>query len=544
MKRNLLSVCFLLVTIFSCKKKEVVIPFDFSAFKTELQSIVNTESSLDSLSTLLTSALLENSYQPILSEKHGFSEAALILEKLNEMDNHGLSTYFLSLKNEWDSIQIKNDSLFNLAIKNSDYSKIAATELLARKTAITINKVIEFGAVNPNAVFNAHGFYVKTYQPDESWYLHQLAEQKPGSYTNENMPLNPRYAQLMKTYASMDFKKLSEEFEKVPSFTSRVLEEGDKYAGAQQLRKRLGMDLLADDHENVNRYDEQLVEAVKKFQSKYGLATDGVIGPSTLGLINKTPEEIKHQIEATLERFRWKTDIAYDNLLWVNLPEYALYVYEEGNLVQQHKVCVGINHSDYRTPEFIDTMEKIVVNPKWYLPRSIATLEVLPKAQENPYYLIDNNYKIYSGNTEISPFDLNMFELNPDNFPYRIEQGVGGGNSLGRIKFLFPNKYSIYLHDTPSKYMFNRDRRAVSHGCVRVQDPFRLGDYLLNGSKAYEKAKKSAETEVFLTNEKIHQVYISYYTTWVSEQNELQFRDDVYGRDQHLIAALLEKGVI
>lgn len=534
------AILFLFILFFFACNKDVesVKKIDRYLFVSELQNSISSTPLFNKNESGTFNQFLNNGdYHFEILKPEGFSAIQIIKDRLDELDQHGLEAYFSPLKSLWLDQRIKNDSLLQLAIKENDIKALVNLELLTKKTAIEINRALEFGIVNPNAIYEAD-FYVKTEQPDSVWFFNQLSKEDLPNYVSSFSPINSRYSSLQKAYARMNFDALQKQWTSLKQLPGPKLEEGDSYLGANQLRKLLELPLQNENDETVNKYDVELVNAVKEFQASYGLKQDGIIGPSTFSLLNKSPDRIKSQIEASLERFRWKTNIDEEHLLLINIPEFELYIYEEGELKRKQKVGVGINNEKLRTPQFVDTLETIVVNPKWYLPRSIATLETLPKAQLDPYYLIANNYEMYQGNSLINPFDVDLKQFNPDNFPYRFVQGVGDNNSLGRVKFLFPNKYSIYLHDTPSKYVFNRDNRSVSHGCIRLQDPFKLADDLLGENKEYQEAKKNDENTTFLIDKPIYTVYITYFTTWVDNAGNLQFRDDVYEKDKILINKL------
>jgi murein L,D-transpeptidase YcbB/YkuD len=210
-------------------------------------------------------------------------------------------------------------------------------------------------------------------------------------------------------------------------------------------------------------------------------------------------------------------------------------------------VVIGL--PDFQTAEFIDEMTHIIVNPTWHVPKSIAVDEYLPLIQENPNFIIENNMRLMIRGTdkEIDPtlIDMSLFTVN--NFPFEIKQNPSNINALGLVKFMFPNKYSIYMHDTPTKDLFSKDLRAFSHGCVRVQTPFEFANALLSGEKETEveqfsKALSSnIETQINLVNGV--PVYLTYRTVFFTEEGIPQYRPDIYGRDALLYLELFKAGL-
>ena len=470
----------------------------------------------------------QGNYYPIINNEKSLDAFIELLEK---SDEHGLGFYF---KNDLESLKGHADN-FKAAEKSNE--NLAKMEFELRNIAIKYNKALHFGVLNPQELFPSE-YFIHHNKADSTWYSKEFTEKNYIAFLQDFQPKHIHYKPLQKAYEK--FKENPDQYYKeLPALPKRILEEGDKYEGAPELRVKFGIPPIADTLPEQYIYDSLLVEKIKSFQAEFNLSSDGVIGPSTLDMLNTSPEQIQQKIEASLERFRWNTNLKFDNLLLVNIPEYRLHVYEKGKQVLNKKIGVGLANNQHNTPEFIDTMRFVVVNPTWNLPYSIATNEVLPKAQMDPSYLTANNYKVLSGGQEINPYSVNWQSYNASNFPYRFTQAAGPGNALGRIKFLFPNKYAIYLHDTPSKHIFKRDKRAVSHGCIRVENPFELGDFLMAGNKEYQSAKNSDATVQFNV-EKPYPVFITYFTTWADDNGKLQYRADVYNRDRKIVEAFTQ----
>ncbi|MEM7237895.1 MAG: L,D-transpeptidase family protein [Pseudomonadota bacterium] len=290
-------------------------------------------------------------------------------------------------------------------------------------------------------------------------------------------------------------------------------------------------------------FDPALEDAVRLFQARHGLNQDGAVGPATREAVNTDPGFRAAQVAVNLERHRWlNKDLGAKHIL-VNLASFDMAVMENGQSTFESRVVVG-KARKHRTPEFSDEMEVMVVNPTWHVPRSIAREEILPELQKDPTYLERKGMRI-TGVEDPSLIDWEL--ITPDSFPGRVKQRPGNGNALGRVKFLFPNDHAIYLHDTPSKSLFKRDRRAYSHGCVRVQRPFEFAEFLLAAQRddpeAYFRTLLNRGSERYVNLDEHIPIHLTYRTAWVDSDGNDQFRGDIYGRDRKVLVALEEAGV-
>lgn len=283
-------------------------------------------------------------------------------------------------------------------------------------------------------------------------------------------------------------------------------------------------------------FDPLLDEALKKFQATHGLLVDGELGGRTLKALNVSPAKRLCQIDANLARLQNSILGADRQALVVNIPEFQLHIYELDKEVKTMRVITG--QRDKQTPIFNDMMEYIVVNPKWHVPQKIAIKEELREIRKNPSdYFIKKEMQLYQidaeGNrVEVDPATVDWLQVNSKKFPYELVQRPGDGNALGTIKFLFPNKNDVYLHDTPNHSLFMRADRALSHGCVRVEDPLGLAEYLFKDNRVWT-VKKIKEligdgTEHLISLKTPVPVYLIYQTAWVDSTGTLQLRDDLY----------------
>jgi murein L,D-transpeptidase YcbB/YkuD len=286
------------------------------------------------------------------------------------------------------------------------------------------------------------------------------------------------------------------------------------------LRRRLAVsaDLAEGVAAGGEQYDAALVAAVKAFQDRHGLLADGVVGPTTLAALNVPVERRIDQIRATLERCRWVMNELPDRFVLVNVAGFQVYFAEHGQLKWNSRVVVGTPYT--KTPVFRADMKYVVLNPTWTVPTSIVRKEILPGMRRDPNYLGKKGYKRING---------------------QFVQSPGERNALGRIKLLFPNPHSVYLHDTPSKSYFNETSRTFSHGCVRVQKPVELAALVLDDPvwtiSALEAAIASGKTQMIMLKEPVP-VLILYWTAAVDADGRVTFRPDIYGRDLTIIRAL------
>lgn len=287
-------------------------------------------------------------------------------------------------------------------------------------------------------------------------------------------------------------------------------------------------------------YDENLKQSILKFQEMYGLEQDGKVGKATLKALNTPLSNRINTLRINLERARWINHEDDDYFIFVNIANFMLYLHKDEKWYYNTNVVVGKTY--HQTPVFKAKMSYIDINPTWTVPYSIASKEMLPKLKKDAAYLGKHNMKLYNReNKEIDPLSVDWKSIKQNNFPYYIVQGSGPRNALGHIKFIFPNKYSIYLHDTPSRYLFNKNTRAFSHGCIRVHQPLKLGEQLLKEQgytlkKIQEIVKNEELKRVILIKKPT--VYLLYFTAMLGPETAVHFYEDIYSRDKKVLKEL------
>ena len=326
---------------------------------------------------------------------------------------------------------------------------------------------------------------------------------------------------------------------------ARMLQIGAIGNDVEALKKRLlFLEDLSEVHRNGNRFDDPLRRAVVRFQIRHGLEPDGIVGQKTISALAVPIARRVSQIGINLERWRWLPRELGRSYVVVNIADFALHVIENDKLVLGMRAIVG--RPFQQTPIFSSKILYIVLNPYWEVPHSIATKEMLPKLRQDADYLVREHMRVLQtvngAIQEVEPATIDWHTVSKDQFPYRFRQDPGPANALGSIKFYLPNRYNVYLHDTPNKSLFSQTVRCFSHGCVRLEKPFDLAVYLLKGQPDWTK-QRIIET---LDREKNYRItlatpvpiYVVYWTAWVDAHGTAHFRDDVYSRDKRLSLAL------
>jgi murein L,D-transpeptidase YcbB/YkuD len=372
-----------------------------------------------------------------------------------------------------------------------------------------------------------------------------LRIEKPEQLREEIKRLQPANDQYAKLQSALDQYRYLDQLN--PDVLGSIsisgkIQPGDNHAAIPLIRERLSFtDLKMDStRKDSLRYDETLVSAVKGFQQRHGLEPDGIIGSVTLKFLNQSFKEKAEIIELNLERMRWAPETYGDNYILVNIPEYSLHLYEDNKPALSMKVIVG--SAETPTPVFADTLRYIVFSPTWSVPTSIIKNEIIPRLQKDSSYYSLKNYMFYKSGIQIDPAAESWKGQTINPYSLNVVQQSGPDNSLGEVKFVMPNNMNIYLHDTPGQHLFRRYYRALSHGCVRLDEPAELAEFLLKDQRGWDaeavnKAMKSGQA-VTLFLKKPYRVQLEYYTAWVDDNGMVNFREDIYGHDRYQLSQL------
>lgn len=491
----ILTCCITVISLQSCKKKrsdianalygktqnKVFKKLDPQAFADVFKQVLSDEKSKLSYGNVLDSFYTDNDYDPVLVMHNLRNDNLKVLASdLNKAGEHGLDSGMFAAA-QYNSLLAKFYD--KKAIKTTDetYHDLAELELMTANSLIKYSNALRYGIVNPKQIFKHYD--IETKGPDSNSYKQVFKINDMRAYLDSIQPRDPQYVALQKALIN---------------------------------------------HTPI----------------------DGL-----------SPEECKRVLMVNLERLRWQNKPKANKYVLVNIPDFHLDVMENGQSVLGMKVCVGkgrnmdyqktlinyvdtdkTDHPTHETPMLNSLIYEAQVNPVWNIPESIANKEIIVQAKADPYYLSNNNIDVYKDGQKVDEDNIDWSTANASDYSFKQEPGED--NSLGKIKFLFKNKRSVYLHDTPVKNAFNNDMRAVSHGCVRVEKPLDLAQALFGDGAKYNLIEKdyqsdnSQPTDIALPAKV--PVYIIYKTCWADNSGALQYRKDVYGLDIILYVNLLK----
>ena len=470
-------------------------------------------------------------YKPIWTDNSGRAKARrqALLKAIEGAADHGLP------QAAYDTQLLRAN--LRAVRSERDLGKI---EVALSKLFLTYARHMQTGVLVPHAVDK--GIVRKVPLRNPLLTLQNFVKSSPAAFLRQLPPKAPEYRRLMKHKLAME--KIIGRGGWGPTVPGKKLQPGQSGAGVVALRNRLiAMGYMR--RSASQSYDVNLQKAVQQFQIAHGLSPNGVAGPGTLRELNVSPEKRLGSILVAMERERWLNMPRGKRHIWVNLADFTAAVIDNNRVTFKTRAVVGANKSDRRSPEFSDMMEHMVINPTWNVPRSIAVKEYLPLLQKNPNAA--GHLRLMRGGRVVSRDGIDFTTFTPANFPYDLKQAPSRRNALGRVKFMFPNKYNIYLHDTPAKNLFARETRAYSHGCIRLNDPFEFAYVLLKpqvrNPKEFFQAKLATGRETVVPLEHPVPVHLVYRTALTSPKGRLNFRRDVYGRDAKIFAALQKAGV-
>ena len=430
------------------------------------------------------------------------------------------------------------------AEENAGPDDLAALDLRLTAVMLGFGTDLLAGRLDPRAV-------------DDGWYLRSRRSSVDSTLRaalrNDGFPdllksLRPQqkeYRELVEALAQHRDVLRDGGWPTVPA--GKELERGDQGRRVAALRARLRATEELDAPEDADPvYDDEVAEAVARFQARHGIEADSSAGPATLSALNVPVETRIRQIELNLDRYRWLPAEFEDRYILVNIPDFRLRAYDGGREVFEQRVIVGDEYQN-ATPVFADSMTYLVFRPEWNVPSRILVNEMLPKLREDIYDLARHDFEVVDtdGDSLVrDPSSIDWNDVDTVDLRYRVRQKPGETNSLGLLKFMFPNRFNIYLHDTPARKLFDQPVRTLSHGCVRVENPVELADFSLDGQDGWDERKireamedSTAARSRSVSLERPVPVYLLYLTAFVRE-GELHFRNDPYDKDRRAIAKL------
>lgn len=480
-------------------------------------------------------------YQPLWVSPGGPSETARkLVAAIGGAERHGLfpQDYHFSCLSEWLKAPLGDRS-------PSATKELAGLEIVLSDAFVNFATHLAAGKVDPETIYpqwispkkETEVFLRLTGLNAPEDLDRILDELAPGSQGYRTAMIEAR--RLRRQVAGGQWREID---------AGETLRPGDRSPRVPQVRARLvdEGDLAppGDPLPDEALFDDALARAVVRFQNRHGLSPDGVVGPQTLAALNRSPEDRLRCVLVNLERWRWiPRDLGRRHVI-VNSAAFALAAFREGRKVLEMPVIVGEAYT--RTPVFSENMAYLVVNPYWNVPPGVLARKILPKIKRNPGYLAANHFELLRGWKQpaeiINPALIDWSTVHPGNFPGRLRQRPGPWNSLGRIKFIFPNDFAVYLHDTPDRHLFGRTARAFSSGCIRVEKPIELALFVLEDDPAWslerlEEVLAAGSPKTIRVKNPVT-VHLQYWTFWIGDEGEAQYRKDIYSRDGVLWNAL------
>ncbi|MFA4923504.1 MAG: L,D-transpeptidase family protein [Ignavibacteriaceae bacterium] len=579
-----------------CKSKHDKVGFDvkykfvIEEYQHRLQSRFNAEDSSFQIPSTnfeyfdsLKHFYANRNYQPMFMKSYDdkfFIDS--MLKVINKSVEHGIAANVY----KYDLIKSEYAKLLDSGITDNSirYLHLANIELLLSNAVLKYAYHLRYGVVNPTKIF-PDSYFLPVVDSTKRELFKPLYQKDIFQYLKKIQPKSDRYKKLQTALRFFtNLKNL--EWKRIPSFNQK-LKVDEKTIQLKPVRERLALLGFVDTSKVVQKafdtYDSLLVKAIAKFQRANGLTDDGTLGKATLEKLNTSPKENVEKIKLNLERFRWTNYADSSRYIFVNIPDFHLRVIENKQEKFKIKVCTGRKRpanyearlkvyekiktwrnkpNDWETPLLYGKITHLILNPTWTVPTSIIRDELYRKSINDSQYLRKENFKVIYKGKEVNLDEVNLKQFSANNVPYTFVQDPGAGNALGRIKFMFTNKFDIYLHDTPSRAAFSVANRAVSHGCVRVEKPLILADYVLKNHSKWEPdyvkieigmpvADKTKISEYRLKRNELRRnfsfgkttqvnldqnipLFIDYFTAWVSEEGIVNFRDDVYGKDDIL----------
>jgi len=493
---------------------------------------------------LLLDFYLHREVKPVWVTKDGLNnKAEIFINAIVQADHEGLDS---EIYHQEDILNLLTHIKLGIAKDTDESEKLAELDLLLNDAFFSFGSHLSEGIVDPYS--NNFNWYIKKPRKNlTKIFQTMLYDDDLKGFVDALQPHHSGYLRLKTALLKYMNIKKSGCWHEVPA--GGTMRKGDHGTGISALRSRLIIsgDLTDSSNNNQTYFDDVLEEGVRRFQARHGLEVDGVVGSKTLAALNVPVEERIRQIRLNMERWRWLPQELGERHIMVNTADFKLNVIENEQTTQSNRAIVG--KMGRPTPILSRKIRYLELNPYWNIPHNIALNDIIPSIKKDPGYLADNNIRIFENweedARELNPESIDWNKITRKNFVYRFRQDPANSNALGRVKFIFPNKYSIYLHDTPARNLFNMTKRTFSSGCIRIEKPMKLAVYLLkdNPKWNFEKlilAVNSKKNKAILLSHPIN-IHILYWTAWVDKDGIVNFRDDIYGRDSQLNIALNEK---
>ncbi len=480
-----------------------------------------------------------------MGENGKFLLADDLLEEIKNCQKHALNPEDYHLRSIETLLNTLRDNRHTPSLIDDDTA--ADLDILLTDAFLLLSSHLLFGLVNPETI------HIKgeSYNPDIDMVGILNDALKYHTIRKTLQSLSPHHQAYLNLQSALKkYQELAAQNEPSRIPVGETLRYGVSNERVRALRNRLIFfgDLKIMETPNPAFFGHDLETAVKLFQFRHGLSVDGIAGYKTVAAMNISVRRRLRQIALNMERWRWLPGDLCTKYILVNIATFKLSVVEHSHRIMEMRVVVGKRYR--KTPVFCGKMQYLVINPLWNVPTKLALRDIAPRVCSDPGYLAEKHIKVYENwqhdSPVIDPALINWCTLTRKSyFPYKLQQTAGPYNPLGKIKFIFPNKYAVYLHDTPNKSLFDKSLRDFSSGCIRVEKPYLLAEFLLKSDPRWTKKaildlfESSARKNVFL-NEHIP-VYLVYITAWADDDGTVHFRNDVYKQDRILNNALKKR---
>ncbi|MBW1985123.1 MAG: L,D-transpeptidase family protein [Deltaproteobacteria bacterium] len=492
---------------------------------------------------LLLDFYLHREVKPVWVTKDGLSnKAEIFINTIVQADHEGLNS---ETYHQGNILTLLTQIKLGIAKDTDESEKLGELDLLLSDAFFSFGSHLSEGIVDPYS--NNLNWYMKKPRKNlTKIFQNMLYDDNLKGFVDALQPRHSGYLRLKTALLKYMKIKKSGCLREVPA--GGTMRKGDHGTRISTLRSRLIIsgDLADSTNSDQTYFDDVLEEGVRRFQVRHGLEVDGAVGSKTLAALNVPVEDRIRQIRLNMERWRWLPQDLGKRYIMVNTADFKLKVIENEQTTESIRAIVG--KTARPTPVLSRKITYLELNPYWNIPRNIALNDIIPSIKKAPGYLADNNIRIFENweedARELNPESIDWASITKKNLVYRFRQDPANSNALGRVKFIFPNKYSIFLHDTPARNLFNMTKRTFSHGCIRIEKPMKLAAYLLQDNSKWSLEKLIAavnrkKNKAILLSHPIN-IHIFYWTAWVDKDGVINFRDDIYGRDRQLNIALNE----
>ncbi|GMQ24519.1 L,D-transpeptidase family protein [Algoriphagus sp. oki45] len=518
--------------------------------KDQIRSILEYETPGDQLlisgrelktSSLIHSFYVDRNFEEVWTQNGVLLELAYEMRhEIKESKYDGLDPEDYELN--WIEAYFKTFETNKESKKTNEPGDLAALDLLLTNAFFQLSEDLEVGKIDPSQLKGEWEIERKGSRVDHFALLKKAVDEN--EIRRNLQALYPKftiYKKSREVIRSLEQKSKEDSLDWKTLKLDKSIKVGDAHSSIPYLRQRLQFwgYLDSDPPIDPKTYDSLMFDGVVRFQEKHGMEPDGIIGKNTVIALNASPSALIDKARVNMERLRWLPDTVQNiELIVVNIANFQLDYMNNLDTLFSTRVIVGKRY--HESPIFRAEMSYIVFSPYWNIPYSITKNEIIPAVRKNSNYLQNKNMEVIT--TTGKSVNPSSIDWSSKSFPYLIRQKPGGSNSLGLVKFMFPNSYSVYIHDTPARSLFEREDRAMSHGCIRLQNPAAFAQLLLRDDPSWTPEKIDAamhrDREQIVNLPRKIPVVLLYLTFWADSKGQPHFRQDIYNRDAEVLALL------